>query len=648
MDELLAQFLNEGPELAQAGAEALLALERRPGERALVDDAFRAVHTLKGSVGLFDLPDMAAVLHAAEDVLGAMREGRRAVDSTAIDALLAALDHSERSLAALAATGAALPAETDAARRLVERLRGEHALEEPSTTPAPAQIETPAWAEALKQRLPTTSPPGPLAALRYVPDPDCFFRGEDPLALIAAAPGLVHLQFALQPAADETAAFDPFACRLVLEAACTADLTAVKAAFRLAPNQVAFATIGAGTATAGRERASGRALRVDGERLDALAALVDELVAAKTGLSAIAAQATDQAGASEAARRLAERLAAQAGAIDRLVAQAHQRVQTLRMIPLASLLRRFPRLAREMAAGLGKMADLSIDDGGVEADRTVVEGLFEPLTHLLRNAVDHGVEDPGARRALGKPERGSITLTARTQGGQMVIRIEDDGRGIDPDALRARAAERGLADAETLAAMDDAAAAELVFLPGFSTAGAVTALSGRGVGMDAVRAAVRKLGGRVSLNSRRGGGTLVELFLPLSVSLTRVMIVESAGERYGVPMDKVAETVRLAAARISPIRAGHAFDWRGRTVPLAPLSALVGGPESLGPGDQRVLVAPAAGGFVGLAVDGVSDRLDLAVRPLDGLLAGVPGLTGAAVLQNGEVLMVLDPEALAP
>ncbi len=194
--------------------------------------------------------------------------------------------------------------------------------------------------------------------------------------------------------------------------------------------------------------------------------------------------------------------------------------------------------------------------------------------------------------------------------------------------------------------MEDAAVIDLIFLPGFSTAGAVTALSGRGVGMDAIRSAVHRLGGKISVATDPGAGTTVELRLPLTVSLTKVMVVSHADERYGVPMNDVLETLRLRPEQVVAIRAGHAFNWRDQTVPLVPLSSLTGGAPALTDGDQRVLVVRSGAQAVGLAIDAIEDRLDVAMRPLDGLLAGVPGLAGTTVLGDGQVLMILDPEAL--
>jgi len=364
-------------------------------------------------------------------------------------------------------------------------------------------------------------------------------------------------------------------------------------------------------------------------------------VAAKTGLARLAAQAAAEGSV------LSQRLTAQTEVIDRLSRRLHQGIGALRMTPVLPLLRQFPRVVRELAAGLGKELEVTVDAGQVHADRIILEGLFEPLTHLLRNAVDHGAESAEDRLAKGKPARNAIRLTARQAEGRLLLTIEDDGRGMDPDTIRAAAARRGLLDADALAALSDDQVIELVFAPGFSTAEEVSALSGRGVGMDAVRTAVHRLGGRIALASRRDVGTTVELSLPLAVSLTQVMVVSEAQERYGLPVDGVLATLRLPASSITAIRAGHAFDWRGRTVPLLPLSYLTGGGGRLDQTDRPVLVVRAGSQSVGLAVDAIEDRLDVAIRPLDGLLAGMDGLAGTAVLDDGQVLMILDPEALA-
>lgn len=639
MDELLAQFLIEGPELVEQAMGALLALEQRPEDWAQIDEAFRAVHTLKGAVGLFDLPAMATLLHAAEDVLSAVRAKSRAIDAETIGPLLTAMDQAQAWLRSLEGSGR-LPA--DAAER-AGGLRTALASDVVAAPVMEIAEETPDWAVALGDRLPANVGTGPSVAVRYEPHAGSYFNGDDPIALVGQVPGLVHLRLGLRSEAKAEGPYDPFTCDLLIEAVSSAPLVDVKAAFRFVPDQVRFASIAPrGTSVSVQPvEAVGRTLRVDAQRIEDLAALVDELVSAKAGLAQVVAMARTGG----EMREVAASLATQCGAIDRLVGLAHQRLMALRVAPVRPLLQRFRRVVREMAQALGKDAVLAIEGDGVEADRRIIEGLFEPLTHLLRNAVDHGVESTERRRLAGKPNRAVITLEARERGGRLVLTVRDDGAGIDAAAIRRIAETRGLRDRESLAAMDDASVIDLIFTPGFSTATSITALSGRGIGMDAIRSAVQRLGGRITIATEVGVGTSLELMLPLTVSLTKVMVVSHADERYGVPMSGVLETLRLKPEQVIPIRAGHAFNWRNRAIPLLPLSSLTGGAGTLA-GDQPVLVVLAGGEPMGLAVDAIEDRLDVAMRPMDGLLAGMPGLAGTTVLGDGAVLMILDPEAL--
>lgn len=638
MDELLAQFLIEAPELVQQGSDALLALERNPDDRALMDDAFRAIHTLKGSVGLFDLPPMAATLHAAEDVLGAIRSGVRSADRADIDSLLAVLVQTERWLAALE-SGGHLPSDAaEVARRLAGRLGPDEP--EPAAILPPGVV--PDWATALRQARPES---GAVTAIRYVPAESSYFSGDDPVGLIGTVPELVHLRLGLQQ--GEGGVYDPFACRLVIEALSAAAVPEARAALRFVPDQVEIVALAPATpesdASPGDAGGRGaRTLRVEAALVEALVGMMDELVAARTALAALSARAGGGAGPSEVSRDLA----AHSTSLDRLVGRMHRQVTALRMTPLAPLLRRFPRVARDLARSLGREIDFIAQDNGVEADKTVIEGLFEPLTHLVRNAIDHGVEPPEAREAAGKARQGTIRLTAEAVGGRLELTLADDGAGIDPGAIRAAARARGLVSGEALAALGDPEALNLIFLPGFSTARTLTDVSGRGVGMDAVRTAVQRLGGRILLDSRPGRGTTIRITLPLSLTLTRIMVVMSGGETYGLPLDGVLETLRVPAGAVIPIRAGQAFNWRNRTVPLLSLAALVGGPGRSVEGDCTVLVVRSGDRIAGVAVDAIRERADLAVRPLDGLLAGMPGVSGTTLLADGQVLMILDPEAL--
>ncbi|MBB6251193.1 chemotaxis protein CheA [Nitrospirillum iridis] len=667
MDELLEQFLVEGPEQVQQASDALLALEDTPDDAGLIDQAFRAIHTLKGSVGLFDLPAMGQVLHVAEDLLGAWRDGRLPLSRPGVDALISATAQTERWLGALAATSGALPADAgEAAAHLVGRLRRFLGDDGPAASVGTTLPADTAWIEDLFRTRgldPARHPT--LTALRYAPDPGCYFRGEDPIALVRRVPGLVALRIgragdAVAPPDD---VYDPYACDLVVEILSNAAPDAVRAPFRFMPDQIQVVAwspppaVLAAVAPPAPMIADtvGRTLRVDSGRIDALAELVDELVVTKNALSDLVAQMTGPAvgaatgGGEAAVRSLGDRQAA----LDRLVGRLHRTVMGIRLVPLLPLLRRFPRMVREMATALGKEVDLAVEGQDVQVDKGVVEGLFEPLTHLLRNAVDHGIELATERTAQGKPVRSRIVLRARREDDQVVIEVTDDGRGMDPARIRRAAAERGLMPARALDALPDDQVLDLVFRPGFSTAAAVTDLSGRGVGMDAMRAAVGRLGGSVGIDSTPGQGTTVRLVLPLNLVLARVMVVSVNGERYGIPMDGIVETTRVAGDHIRPIRAGRAFVLRDAVLPLLALADLLGlqsgtaAPSMPEGGDARRAVVVRVGGErVAVEVDAFIGRRDVVLRPMTGLLRAMPGLLGTTLLGDGQVLMVLDVPGL--
>jgi two-component system, chemotaxis family, sensor kinase CheA len=317
-------------------------------------------------------------------------------------------------------------------------------------------------------------------------------------------------------------------------------------------------------------------------------------------------------------------------------------VLELRVLPLRGVFQRFPRLVREMSESLAKPVRLTIEGDDTQADKAIVEMLFEPLLHVMRNAMDHGVE-PGPERALaGKPAVATIHLRARREGEHVVVEVEDDGRGIDVDRIRSVAAERGLSPPDAISAMSDEAVMDLIFLPGFSTAADVTDLSGRGVGMDAVRASIERLGGRVGLETRRAVGSIVRFFLPFSVMMTRVMTVEAGGQMFGIPLDAVVETVRVRREQIQPVGQAHAFVLRDQTVPLVALGPTLGWAKAESAADATVVVTSSGGLLGGLEVDRLGGRMDVMLKPLEGLLSGIPEIAGTTVLGDGSVLLVLD------
>lgn len=653
MDELLAQFLIEGRELVQQASEDLLALEREGHSPARMDSAFRAVHTLKGSVGLFDLAPMGKALHAAEDVLDAVRGQRTGAGGGFLDPVLACLGACEAWLDVFERHGALPPSAVEQGRQLEAALRHCMPGAQLGGTGGPAPASPTDWAAALAatqgEAVATAQAAGlTVTALRYLPDADCFFLGDDPLALMRGLPELIALRIEPRSPWPPVAEYSPFTCNLNIEALSTATAEEIRGVFRLVPDQLTLVELPASAAAAtavtpdGAGEAGARVLRVDAARIDRLLDVVGEMIVAKNALAGLAARV----GAVDAG--LGRALADNQAAMERLAGEMHRNVIGMRMVPLSQTFRRFPRLMRETATELGKPIDFQILGDEVEADKAVVEGLFQPLLHVLRNAVDHGIEAPPRRAATAKPATGQVTLRASRRGDQILVTVADDGAGLDPAALRAAALRRGFGDPAAIEALDDAAALDLVFAPGFSTASTVTALSGRGVGMDAVRIAVEHLGGRVSLSSAPGAGTTVQLVLPRATVITTVLVIRLGEERFGIPIEAVMESLRLPVAMIQPISHGEAFVSRGRTLPLLRLSELLGLPSRPRQGMvARLLVVRCGDQPVGIEVDGFSERTDLLLRPMSGLLSGMAGLLGTALMADGSVLLVLDvPELI--
>lgn len=644
--EMLEAFLSEGRELVGRAAEELTALSRDAGASEALDRLFRSLHTLKGSAALFDLAPLTALLHAAETRLEPLRAGG-AVEAALGADITGALDVTEAWLDQMEAGGEPTRGLLAMATSLTARLEGGE-----SASPAGEKLETaapvaaaPDWAAELLERHEVRYA---VSAVRYRPDADAYFRGDDPVAVLRALPGLRALEIGLaDEGSDAAGPYNPFRCRLLAHALCDAPEPQVRAALRLVAEQAQVVrlepTAGAEPGEPGLARGAEQTTRVSAARLDDVAALVDELVIARNALEYAAAQVAAIAPAGPEVRELALRQAA----LQRLLADLHGAVTDLRLISLRALFARFPRHIREAAGRLGKVVDFQIDGEETALDKSAVDALFEPLLHLLRNAVDHGVEAPDGRRAAGKPEAARLRLAARQAGEAVVIEVSDDGRGLDPAALRVRAAERGLMDAAAAGQLDDAQASELIFAPGFSTAQQVGEFSGRGVGMDSVRATLTQLGGRVDLDNRPGAGLTVRLTLPARMVLARVLVVDVGGERFGVALEAVSETHRVRADEVTPIRAGRAYVRRDAVIPILRLRDLLGLAGAADPPVFPVLTVNAGSGAVGVQVDALGERVEAPLRPLDGLMKGFRGLVGSMLQGDGRILLVLDLAEMA-
>lgn len=737
MNQLQEQFVSETKELILQATDDLMAVERSGFDAERIDRIFRAFHTLKGSAGVVDLPAMALVLHAAEDLLSAVKARKRPVTTALVSEALQCLDQVSAWVAAFEARGA-LPAQAgERARDAALRLRA--FLFENKTSSGTPDKRRPDWVKALIAQMSTTViSTGALLAVDYEPQSGCFFNGDDPLALIAAIPELLALSVEPRDPWPPLADMDPFACNLRIRAIAAGTREQLAAIFRLVPDQVEIFELAPTTAPAmagpaengsrallddiiayqiamldadevaeysyGRygsaaraaantfrhfarddlaceveaaleaalaqqsgalvrdalrnaaaalaasrdgsdqeadsAAAANRSLRIDEARIDSLFNLSGELIVAKNGLAHLSRLIEPVVGEGDLGRNIR----AANETLDSLITEMHTAILQLRMVPLSQLFRSFPRVVRDLCLRLDKRAELTIQGGAAECDKKVVERLFEPLLHLVRNALDHGIESPYERHASGKPELAHIALEAARTGDRLLLEVRDDGRGINPAAVRAKALERGLMPAEEIAALSEEETTRLIFSAGLSTAGAVTDISGRGVGMDVVRNTVEQLGGKIAVTSRMGAGTSVRLDLPINVAMSQIMVVVAGGQFFGVPMDLVSETVRLTPDRVSRIKHNRGFVLRDRIVPICSLAEVLNLPGKPADGQVPVLVivVELGGKIVALEVDAIHERLDAVIKPMQGLLANAPAYSGTIMTADGRVLLVLD------
>jgi two-component system, chemotaxis family, sensor kinase CheA len=570
MDDVLSEFLTECFEgLAALDAE-LLGLERRPDDPDRIASIFRIVHTIKGTCGFLGLPRLERVAHAAENVLGGLREGRIEATPAVVSAILASLDRIRLILDGLAANQAEPAGEDGELLSLLERAAA--------------------------------------------PDPGRANGTADPLpAVVAQADGApAPAGAAGEPAPD--------------------DVTAPRAAAAAEGPGVPGDN---GTA----ESVSAQTLRVRLDLLEQLMTLAGELVLTRNQLLR---------GGREGP---AGELAAPLHRLNHITAELQETVMRTRMQPISSAWSRLPRLARDLGLELGKQVDLQLHGGETELDREMLEVIKDPLLHVVRNAIDHGIEPPAERRARGKPERGTLRLAASHEGGHIALRVADDGRGLDTEAIRAKALALGLAGEAELAAMAPEQVHRFIFHPGFSTARQVSSVSGRGVGMDVVRANVERIGGSLELASEPGRGTGLTVKIPLTLAIVSVLVVGAGGQRFGIPQLDVVELVRAGGGtghRIEAADGAPILRLRDRLLPLLSLAQALGLPaEPVDPARAaHVVVARLGARPVGLLVDRVFDTEEIVIKPLAPILRDLRVFSGTTILGDAGVIMILDLHAL--
>jgi two-component system, chemotaxis family, sensor kinase CheA len=384
-----------------------------------------------------------------------------------------------------------------------------------------------------------------------------------------------------------------------------------------------------------------RSLKVDQAKIDRLMNLIGELVVEKNALPYLAQRAEAQYGV----RELSREIKGQYSVINRIADEMQDAIMQVRMMAVSFVFQRFPRLVRDTSRKLGKEVQLVLEGEQTEADKNIIESLADPLIHIVRNSLDHGLEMPETRLAAGKPATGKLTIRAAQEADRVVIEVVDDGKGIDPAVIKQKAYEKGIIDEATVERISDQEAINLIFAAGLSTAEVVSDLSGRGVGMDVVRSAVAKFNGTVVVHSELGNGTSIRISLPLSMAVTQVMVIESDGQLFGVPMDHVVETVRVPRSSIRTFKQSKTAVLRGRIVPLKSLNALLGIaaiPRSNSDDEVAVLLVQAGNAELGLLVDGFQETMGVIQKPFSGILSGLSAYSGSALMGDGSVLMILN------
>jgi two-component system chemotaxis sensor kinase CheA len=634
-------FLAEGREHLQELNLAVVRIEETPDDRETVDEIFRIAHSLKGMSATMGFAGMAALTHEMENVFELLRQRKNGLQREEIDVLLECLDALEAAVDAIDESGA----EEIAPDPLIERLRA--LVREDGEGPA----------EALS--VSATEPPENLSEMaqgRRVVQIAATLRDDVDMPsvrayMVLAAVAKVGETLACVPTPADVDTFD--GREIVAWVVSENTDGALRAAAVNVPDVAEVvvseaepdAAIDAGdepvVATAAAKPASkpdasnrphhgSSTVRVDSERLDQLMHAMGELVLNRTQVEVLAAHA-EVPGLAQAIQGLTRT----SHALQAMVMQ-------VRMIPVEAVLLRFPRLVRDLSVKLSKQVELELIGKDTELDRSVVDSLGDPLVHLIRNSLDHGLEGVAEREAAGKPATGKLTIEARHAGGNVVISVKDDGRGIDAERVAMKARERGLIGDEPI---DLARATELLFHPGFSTSDTTSDISGRGVGMDAVRVAIRELGGEVTMTSVPGQGTCSEIRLPLTLAIMTALIVQADGRPFAIPLDRIERTVRTADHPVRSVAGRHMLVLNDGVLPLVDAAQLFGG--SPASDAAYAVVVRGNGERLAFAVSVMDGQRELVTRPLPPEVSEGSALSGAAVLSDGQIALIVDCDAVA-
>lgn len=618
MEDLLQDFLQEAGDLLSDVDNKLVDLERTPGDSRLLNDIFRGFHTIKGGAGFLNAGELVKLCHLTENLFDKLRNGEQTLTPELLDTIMAATQG-------------------------VRNMFGEIAQGR-QPDPVPAAVSGSLRAALAAKVAAPVAPAAPVPA-RDAP------AGPDWQLLYEALVGPQDLPLAVTPPGASLATPPPAAAAAPVRSVPSVPppANAVDAA-RLQPH---FPPQGrraadrpgaiASAAPAGRradERAAVRetTIRVDTARLDQVLNLSGEIGLTKNRLTSLRADII-------AGRTDADTLQALDQAVsqlDLLVSDLQNSVMKTRMQPIGRLFQKYPRIARDLARQLGKDVELELVGEETEVDKTMIEDLADPLVHLIRNAVDHGVETAEQRQAAGKPVKSVVRLEARQEGDHIVLIIADDGRGMSPEKIRAKAIEKNIIGEEEANTLDDRQSLNLIFLPGFSTMAQASAVSGRGVGMDVVKTNIQKLNGSIEIRSELGKGSVFSISLPLTLAILPVLLVLLGDQPFALPLSMVREILPIDHERMQEVGGKETLVVRGEILPVIALSRLLGWPQLARP-EYGVLMQTAERSFI-LAVDNFAGRDDAVIKALDDFRPR--GVAGVTTLSNGQIVLILDMKEL--
>lgn len=607
MDEVIEEFLVESYENLDQLDQDLISLEENPGETSTLASAFRTIHTIKGTCGFLGFGHLERVTHVGENLLSKLRDGELQLDAEITTALLRMVDAVRTMLGTIEATRTDGDDEHPALVELLSALSEGRAT--PGTTPSGAVDELDELDESTDGDG-SSEPP---------------LVGQQLVDAGAVGPDDVTLALAEQELGDDR----PLGEILVDHGSVEPEVVAATVGGAV-PETGATPAAGPGDT---RHGLSDSTIRVDVGVLDQLMNLVGELVLSRNNI-------VQHLGGSQEPAVLAA-----SQRLDLVTGELQESVMKTRMQPIRNVWSKFPRVVRDLAISCGKQVRMETEGEETELDKTILEAIKDPLTHIVRNSVDHGIEAPEVRRAAGKAPEGVLRMKAYHEGGQVIIEIVDDGGGIDVTKVVAKAVERGILSPQQAANIGERDAMHLIFAPGFSTAAAVTNVSGRGVGMDVVKTNIEKIGGTVDVSSELGVGTTLRIKIPLTLAIVPAVVISCAGERYAIPQVDVLEVVRLdgdaTTESVEMLHNAPVYRLRGKLLPLVDLRHELERP----PADLDTLTIAVLGADdrqFGLIIDGVVTTEEIVVKPLGRLLRNVPCFSGATIMGDGTVALILD------